>query len=166
MSNQRSGASVCAIRGGVSLDTSGAWGSHTSRTSPTLIFHYTHRAGRITHEKTGARDGDITEAEAETIMNKKAGWRALVGTTDFAEVTRQRATNPNAELAFNIFADRLMSYVGAYFTKLGGQGDALVLSGGIGERSESVEPRREAVERTACLGFKLDDGEDEAAAGE
>ncbi|KAI0041190.1 acetate kinase, partial [Auriscalpium vulgare] len=165
-----SGASVCAIRGGTSLDTSmgltpveGLPGATRSGAiDPTLIFHYTHRAGHITHEKTGARNVDITEAE--TILNKKSGWRALVGTTDFAEVTRQRATNPNAELAFNIFTDRLISFVGAYFTKLGGQVDALVFSGGIGERS--VELRREVVERTTCLGFKLDDGKNEAVAGE
>ncbi|KAI0048496.1 hypothetical protein FA95DRAFT_1605242 [Auriscalpium vulgare] len=47
---------------------------------PTPVFHYTHRAGRITH---GARNVDITEAE--TILNKKARClrRAVVGTTDF-----------------------------------------------------------------------------------
>jgi acetate kinase len=52
------GASVCAIRNGVSLDTSmgltpldGLPGATRSGTvDPSLIFHYTNKAGKISHD--------------------------------------------------------------------------------------------------------------------
>jgi acetate kinase len=52
------GASVCAIRNGVSLDTSmgltplnGLPGATQSGTvDPSLIFHYTNKAGKISHD--------------------------------------------------------------------------------------------------------------------
>ncbi|KAI0067177.1 acetate and butyrate kinase [Artomyces pyxidatus] len=157
-----SGASICAIQNGKSLDTSmgltpveGLPGATRSGAiDPTLIFHYTHKAGRLSHKETGERGVGVTQAEE--ILNKQSGWRALAGTTDFAAVTKQRETNPAAQLAFDIFADRILNYVGAYFVKLGGNVDAVVFSGGIGERS--VELRDEIIRRSACLGFAMDEG--------
>ena len=64
-----SGASVCAIKNGQSLDTSmgltpvsGLPGATRSGAiDPTLIFHYTHRAGRISHDKSLATNVGVTE---------------------------------------------------------------------------------------------------------
>jgi len=153
---------------------------------PTLIFHYTHAAAKITHAPAGAHDVSITEAEQ--ILNKKAGWSALAGTTDFGDIVRRRAravapggngsdsssvskgdsgwdkaSDTAAALAFDLFVDRIMDYIGAYYVKLGGRVDALVFAGGIGERS--AELRAEVVRRSACLGFKIDE-ERNARAGE
>jgi acetate kinase len=91
-------------------------------------------------------------------LNTKAGWSALTGTTSFADI------GP-ASLAFNIFLDRILSFVGSYHLKLQGVVDALVFSGGIGERS--VPLRREVGRAVRCLGFEEVDGErNEAVGGE
>jgi acetate kinase len=92
---------------------------------------------------------------AEEILNKESGWKALTGTTDFGTVSEKAANGDEAaKLAFDIFVDRLVGYIGAYFVKLGGKVDALVFAGGIGEHGVSL---REVVgERVKCLGFEID----------
>ncbi|THH15650.1 hypothetical protein EW146_g4849 [Bondarzewia mesenterica] len=155
-----SGASVCAIQNGQSLDTSmgltpvsGLPGATRSGAlDATLIFHYTHRAGRISHDKSLATPVGVTEAE--NILNTKSGWSAMTGTTDFGVVTSQRSTDSKSALAFDLFVDRILDYVGAYYVKLGARVDALVFSGGIGECG--AELREAVVERCACIGFVLD----------
>ncbi len=44
--------------------------------------------------------------------------------------------------------------VGAYWLKLGGEVDAVVFSGGIGEKGKEL--RGSVIERCACLGFAID----------
>lgn len=135
--------------------------SRSGDIDPTLIFHYTHRAAKITHDKKGAVEVGVTEAEE--ILNTKAGWSSLVGSSNFAEITAKlddsSESSPevaNAKLAFEIFVDRILNYIGAYYLKLGGDVDALVFSGGIGEKS--AELRAEVAKRCACLGFAVDEG--------
>ena len=90
-----SGASMCAIASGRSLDTtmgltpvSGLPGAtRCGVIDPSLIFHYTNRAGRISHDRSMAVDVHVTEAEE--ILNKRSGWAALTGTTDFGEIVRR-----------------------------------------------------------------------------
>ncbi|KAI0671436.1 acetate and butyrate kinase [Trametes maxima] len=169
-----SGASMCAIRHGKSLDTtmgltpvSGLPGATRSGAiDPSLIFHYTNRAGRITHDRAAAVDVHVTQAE--DILNKRAGWAALTGTTDFGTIVREmnavEARRDKGEevkedegkwkIAFDLFLDRILGYLGAYYVKLGGEVDALVFAGGIGERS--IELRDAVVEKVKCLGFALD----------
>ncbi|KAJ7746367.1 Acetokinase family-domain-containing protein [Mycena metata] len=156
-----SGASACCIQHGQSLDTSmgltplnGLPGATRSGTiDPSLIFHYTNKAGRMSHDKANAVDLQVTQAEH--ILNTQAGWKALTGTTDFGEITAraQKAdgVDADARLAFELFADRVMDFVGAYHLKLGAKVDALVFSGGIGERSKEL--RAFIGERVECLGY-------------
>ncbi|TFK88847.1 acetate and butyrate kinase [Polyporus arcularius HHB13444] len=169
-----SGASMCAIKEGKSLDTtmgltpvSGLPGATRSGAiDPSLIFHYTNRAGRISHDRSLAVNVQVTEAE--DILNKRSGWNALTGTTDFGEIVKQmkevdarkaRGEEVTEEdgrwrLAFDLFLDRILGYLGGYYVKLGGKVDALVFAGGIGERS--VELREAVVAHAACVGFSLD----------
>ncbi|KAF8071745.1 Acetokinase family-domain-containing protein [Lyophyllum atratum] len=163
-----SGASACAIQGGRSLDTSmgltpvsGLPGATRSGTvDPSLVFHYTNKAGRMTHDPGMASDLQVTEAE--DILNRKSGWQALTGTTDFgtiasrADIHTPPSANSNSKtdpytLAFHLFVDRIVDFVGAYHLKLGGAVDALVFSGGIGEKS--AELRAVVGGRVRCLGF-------------
>ena len=168
-----SGASMCAIKAGKSLDTtmgltpvSGLPGATRSGAiDPSLIFHYTNRAGRMSHDRSLAVNVHVTEAEE--ILNKRSGWNALTGTTDFGEIVRhmtdvdaRRARGEAVKedegkwrLAFDLFLDRILGYLGGYYVKLGGKVDALVFAGGIGERS--VELREAVVAQTACIGFSL-----------
>ncbi|KAL1723884.1 Acetokinase family-domain-containing protein [Schizophyllum commune] len=157
-----SGASICCIQNGRSLDTSmgltplsGLPGAtRAGAVDPSLIFHYTNKAGRITHEPSAAVDLRVTQAE--DILNTKSGWKALCGTTDFGEVTQKAFAGTDGEmspelLAFSIFVDRIQGYLGSYFLKLQGNVDAVVFSGGIGEKSQKL--RKVLCDRIACLGF-------------
>jgi acetate kinase len=152
-----SGASICAIKNGQSIDTSMGLtplsglpgGSRSGDIDPSLIFHYTSSASKISASSTK----DLHISEAEEILNKQSGWKALAGTTDFSKIA-----DPNApashKLAFDIFVDRIVGYVGSYFVKLDGNVDALVFAGGIGEKSALL--REIVVQKCSCLGFALD----------
>jgi len=155
-----SGASACCIRGGESVDTtmgltplSGLPGATRSGdVDPSLIFHFTHDAGNPAPGST--KDMHITQAE--DILNKKSGWAALTGTTDFGTISsKAEQGDEKCKLAFDIFVDRIVGFVGSYYVKLGGQVDALVFAGGIGEKGAQL--RRAVVEKVACLGFGLDE---------
>ncbi|OQO13734.1 hypothetical protein B0A48_01964 [Cryoendolithus antarcticus] len=159
-----SGASCCAIKGGKSIDTtmgltplSGLPGATRSGdVDPSLIFHFTHDASKPSPGSSEA----MHVTQAEMILNKESGWKALTGTTDFGEVSkRAEKGDESAKLAFEVFVDRVMGFVGSYYVKLGGTVDALVFAGGIGEHG--VHFREEVVARVGCLGFEIDRGANE-----
>lgn len=174
-----SGASICAIKNGQSLDTSmgltpvsGLPGATRSGAiDPSLIFHYTNRAGRITHNPTAAADINVTVAE--DIVNRKAGWNALAGTTDFGVVTANAELddpspevalrNPN-RLAYDLVVDRILNYIGSYHLKLDGEVDAIVFAGGIGEKSARL--RETLAKKIRCIGFEFLNEEKNETIGE
>jgi acetate kinase len=152
-----SGASACCIQNGQSYDTSmgltplaglpGA--SRSGSIDPSLMFHFTHEASKPSHSASGK----LHITQAEQILNKDSGWKALTGTTDFGKISaREREEDV---LAFDIFTDRIVNYVAPYFTKLDGKVDALVFAGGIGEKGSEL--RKAVVEGVRCLGFALDE---------
>ena len=151
-----SGCSVCCIEGGKSIDTSmgltplaGLPGATRSGdVDPSLIFHFTHDAGRPA--VGSSKEMHITTAEQ--ILNKESGWASLTGTTDFATITQKmKSGDAAAKLAFDILVDRICAYIGAYFMKLQGEVKALVFAGGIGEHSHEL---REAImQRVKFLSF-------------
>lgn len=168
-----SGASVCAIKQGKSLDTSmgltpltGLPGATRSgQVDPSLIFHYTNKAGRISHDRS--QEVNVHVTNAEDILNKRSGWKAITGTTDFGEIVGKMkehaeqvrqgtagADEAKWQLAFDLFVDRICDFVGAYYLKLDGAVDAVVFSGGIGEKS--IELREAVVAKMRCIGFALD----------
>ncbi|RMY29622.1 hypothetical protein D0865_15469 [Hortaea werneckii] len=184
-----SGCSATCIQSGVSIATSmgltpvsGLPGATRSGdVDPSLIFHYTHSAGRLstasaadaekTSEERGGNKMHITRAE--TILNKESGWKSLAGTTDFGALcamafpsspsSSSSSSNPNnnneeerklAHLAFTILVSRIVDFIAAYYVKLSGEVDALVFAGGIGEKGSQL--RKAVVEKIQCLGFELD----------
>lgn len=164
-----SGASACAIKDGQSLDTSMGLtpaaglpgGSRAGDVDPSMIFHFTHEAGNPSHSST--KEMHITNAEE--ILNKKSGFKALTGSADFGFIS-SKAQEGNAEckLAFDLFVDRVLNYIGSYYVKLEGNVDALVLAGGIGEKGAAFRER--IVERCRCLGFAIDSAANEKPADE
>ncbi|KAK2754218.1 hypothetical protein FQN54_007097 [Arachnomyces sp. PD_36] len=156
-----SGASACAIKNGQSLDTSmgltplaGLPGATRSGSlDPSLVFHYTNEAGKLSSKST--KDMHITTAEE--ILNQNSGWKALTGTTDFGTISG--SDDEMCKLAFDIFVDRILGYVGSYYLKLGGEVDALVFAGGVGEKG--IKLRKAVVEGAASLGFQLDAAKNE-----
>jgi acetate kinase len=59
------------------------------------------------------------------------------------------------KLAFDIFVDRILGYVGSYYVSLHGEVDALVFAGGIGEKSGLL--RKRVIDEVSCLGFGIDE---------
>jgi acetate kinase len=123
---------------------------------PSLIFHYTSSAAKISSSSTERMH--ITQAE--DILNKKSGWKALTGTTDFGVIMKKAAAGDEmAQLAVDLFVDRVVGYIGSYWVKLGGKVDALVFAGGIGEKGK--EFRQAVCGQVECLGIRLDGGRNE-----
>ncbi|RMY09113.1 hypothetical protein D0868_04434 [Hortaea werneckii] len=175
-----SGCSATCIRSGVSIATSmgltpvsGLPGATRSGdVDPSLIFHYTHSAGKLSTasaadaEKTSEEGAKMHITRAEEILNKESGWKSLAGTTDFGALcamafpTSSTDTNTNdeerqlARLAFDILVTRIVDFIAAYYVKLRGDVDALVFAGGIGEKGSIL--REAVVEKIQCFGFELD----------
>ena len=153
-----SGASACAIKNGKSIDTTMGLtpcsglpgGSRSGDIDPSLIFHYTSEASKLSPSSTK----DLHISQAEDILNKQSGWKALAGTTDFSKIADENAPESH-KLAFDIFSDRIVGYVGNYFVKLEGDVDAIVFAGGIGEKSALL--RQRVIEKCKCLGFTIDE---------
>jgi acetate kinase len=156
-----SGASACAIQDGKSIDTtmgltpaSGLPGAtRAGDIDPTLVFH-------LMKPKETGKQKDVGQGlkitEAEEVLNMGCGWAGMTGTKEFGEVTEGwERGDKDMGLAFEVFIDRIVGYVGNYWTKIGGRCDALVFSGGIGEKSSVL--RREVVRRVGCLGFRIDE---------
>ncbi|KAI4194818.1 MAG: hypothetical protein LQ348_002550 [Seirophora lacunosa] len=157
-----SGASACAVKGGKSVDNSmgltplaGLPGATRSGdVDPSLIFHFTHDAGK----PAPGSSQKMHISQAEEILNKKSGWKALTGTTDFGAISS--SSDSQCRLAVDIFIDRIVNYIGSYYVKLDGKVDALVFAGGIGEKADLL--RSGVVERCRCLGFELDQQKNES----
>lgn len=64
----------------------------------------------------------------------------MADTGDFAEIVKKRSQDEKCKLAFEVFVDRIIGYLGSYAFKLASYGgvDALVFSGGIGEASPEL----------------------------
>ncbi|KAL5338731.1 Acetokinase family-domain-containing protein [Aspergillus crustosus] len=163
-----SGASICAIKEGKSIDTSmgltplaGLPGATRSGDiDPSLVFHYTSEAGKLSPASTK----EMHISTAEEILNKKSGWKVLTGTTDFAQIGVENPPTPQHKLAFDILVDRIVGYIGNYYVKLDGQVDAVVFAGGIGEKSALL--RKAVIEKSRSLGFAVDAAANEKRPGE
>jgi acetate kinase len=132
-----SGASLVAVRDGVSIDTS-------MGLTPTGGIPMATRSGDLDPGvllflmRTEKLDADAFEK----LLNHKAGLIALSGgETDMQRLeARAKQGDQKAELAIDIFATAVRKYVGAYAAELGGL-DLLVFAGGIGEHSQYVRER-------------------------
>ncbi|KAF5867572.1 putative acetate kinase protein [Botrytis fragariae] len=148
-----SGASACVVKNGKSWDTSmgltplaGLPGATRSGSlDPSLVFHYATNVGKLSPNSTSS----LHISRAEEILNKESGWKSLTGTTDFGTITSSSSSDPTMKLAFDIFVDRILSYIGHYYISLHGNIDA-----GIGEKSEVLRER--VGEEIRCLGFEID----------
>ena len=90
--------------------------------------------------------------QAEEVLNKKSGWKALTGTTDFGKISS--SSEPESRLAFDLLVDRIVGFIGSHYVRLEGCVDALVFAGGIGEKGTLLRER--VLEKCQCLGFELD----------
>jgi acetate kinase len=149
-----SGASLAAIHGSEPVDTTMGW---------------TPLEGIVMATRSGSVDpglllwlvgqGHLSADEVLDGIDREGGLLALAGTKDMREVLELVAAgDPPAVLALEVYLHRLVAGLAAMTAALGGI-DALVFTGGIGERS--AELRRRAVAGLAFLGIDVDGGANE-----
>lgn len=150
------GASITAIRGGRSVDTSMGFtpaeglvmGTRCGDIDPCLPFHLVRRGMRL-------------EA-IEHALDHQSGLYGLCGTHDMrAVLARVRDGDATARLALDVYCQRVRKYVGAYLAVLG-RVDALVFTGGVGENAAAVRAR--VLRDLDDLGLVLDGRRNRAAA--
>ena len=102
-------------------------------------------------EKTGLTGEEIIE-----VANKKSGFLGISGVSSDARDIQKAVEegNPRAILAREMYALRVIDYIGSYFVQLGSL-DAMVFTAGLGEND--VRVRKEICELLEeSLGVKLD----------
>src|SRR5258708_767954 len=144
------GASLCALRNGVSIDT-------TMGLTPTGGIPMGTRSGDL---DPGVfvyllRNEKFSADELEDLLNHKCGRLAFSsGESDVKALEeRARSNDLQAALALNVFAVSVRKVIGAYIALLGGL-DLLVFTGGIGEHSDRI--RFPATNRLEFLGLTSD----------
>lgn len=144
------GASLAAVRGGKSIDTTMGFtpleglmmGTRSGSVDPGILIYLLRHRG-------------CEPDRLDRLLNQESGLLGISGrSSDMREILSARADgDPAAQLAFDVYAHRLCREAGGMLAVLGGV-DALVFTGGIGE---NCPPLRERLCRQfAFAGIKLD----------
>ncbi|MFD1206962.1 acetate/propionate family kinase [Sporosarcina contaminans] len=144
------GASIAAVQNGRSIDTSMGFtplagvtmGTRSGNIDPALIPYIMEQTGQ-------------TVEEVLQVLNKESGMLALSGfSSDLRDITLEASRgNSRAELALDVFADRIHKYIGSYAARMGGV-DAIIFTAGIGENS--MEVREKVLEGLEFMGVYFD----------
>lgn len=131
------GASIAAIEGGKSIDTSMGFtplagvtmGTRSGNIDPALIPYIMEKTNK-------------TAEEVLDVLNKKSGMLAISGFSSDLRDIEEEAENGNerAELALQVFANRIHKYIGSYAARMYGV-DAIIFTAGIGENSTAIRER-------------------------
>jgi acetate kinase len=85
------------------------------------------------------------------LLNKQSGIKGLSGVNNFQELLRLVSLgNEAANLAFDLAINRLIKYIGAYWTELEGKAQAIVFTGAIGAGNPMT--RNQVMKKIKCLG--------------
>ena len=154
-----SGASVCAIDHGRSVDTSMGFTPGEGLIMGTRCGDLD--AGIITFLQ---RDNGMTAAQLDELLNKKSGLLGLSGiSNDMREVEKAaEGGDANALTALKTFCYRVRKYIGAYVAAMGGL-DVVIFTAGIGQGSAGV--RAIALQGLGCMGIRLDESRNREARG-
>jgi acetate kinase len=153
------GASLAAVRGGHSVDTT---------------MGFTPLEGLVMATRSGSVDPGLVlwleehvgtpPAELAATLEHRSGLLGLAGTADMRVIiARAGEGDPRASLALDVYLHRLRGSIGAMTASLGGL-DVLVFTGGVGERAPDVRER--AADGLDFLGVSLDRGRNRALQGE
>ena len=153
------GASVTAIKNGISVDTS---------------MGLTPLEGLVMGTRSGDIDPSIFEflfdnrhmsiRQINSMLNKDSGLLGISELSNDCRTLEEHAAlgHDGAILALNMFAYRLAKYI-ASMTVATGRLDALVFTGGIGENSASM--RKRVMQHLGFLGVHVDDEANQAMVG-
>lgn len=142
-------SSVCAIKDGVSLDTSMGMSAQCGLPNAKRVGDLDPFALLYVMEQESLSIEKIRE-----ILISKSGIYGLSGLSgDFRDIESVMATNPRAALAFKTFAYQVKHHIGAYLAVLN-NADLIAFTGGAGQHS--AELRREILKDMDNLGIELD----------
>ena len=150
------GASLAAVLGGRSVDT-------TMGFTPLEGLVMATRSGSIDPGIVTwlASERGLSPAEIGDALEHRSGLLGLGGSEDMREILAGAATgSPAPMLALGVYVHRLRAAIAAMTASLDGL-DALVFTGGVGERSAPV--RGMTADGLGFLGVALDDGANEHA---
>jgi acetate kinase len=151
------GASVAAIRGGQSVDTSMGMTPLEGLVMGTRCGDVDPAVPLLIRELT-----DLSREDVHRVLNNESGLQGLCGERDMREVHRLAdAGDPDATLALEMFCYRAKKYVGAYCAVLG-RVDALAFTAGIGENDPDVRGR--ICEGLELFGIAVDEERNSASA--
>ena len=145
------GASITAINGGKSVDTSMGltpleglmMGTRCGDLDPAIPIHMQTQLG-------------LSVDEVNSILNKKSGMLGLSHiSNDMREIEDEILlhSNPKAIQAHDVYCYRIKKYIGAYFAAMNGL-DVLIFTGGVGERMPIM--RAQVCADMEALGITLD----------
>ncbi|WP_027340542.1 acetate/propionate family kinase [Halonatronum saccharophilum] len=144
------GASITAVDGGESLDTSMGltpleglvMGTRCGDIDPAIVPFIMEKE-------------DLSPEEMDYLMNNKSGFLGISGVSSDSRDIEDAAADGNerAQLAIDMFAYRVKKYIGAYTAAMNGI-DALVFTAGIGENAIGL--REDICNSLDFLGIKVD----------
>lgn len=143
------GASMCAVRGGRSVDTSMGltplqglvMGTRSGDVDPAVIAHMCGELG-------------MSVNDVDTALNRRSGLVGMTGANDMREVRRRAQDgDDDARLARAVYAYRIRSYIGAYYAALGHL-DVIAFTAGVGENDPGV--RADSLAGLQELGIVVD----------
>lgn len=155
-----SGASICAVKNGQSVDTSMGFtpveglimGSRCGDLDLGVLLYIAEK------EKMGIK-------EMNNFINKDCGLKGITGgVVDMRDIMAGKREGKRRETyAFDMFAYRVKKYIGAYAAAMGGV-DIILFTGGIGENA--WWQRQEICEGLEFLGAEMDKEANEKMAGQ
>ncbi len=129
-----SGASICAIRGGESIDTSMGMtplnglimGTRCGDIDPAIGLYISNKRGK-------------TIEEINDIYNYQSGLKGICGQSDMREIIHNANTKGDrlCNIALDMYVYRIKQYIGSYAVSLG-RVDAIIFTGGVGENSSII----------------------------
>lgn len=145
------GASITAVDGGRSVDTSMGFtpleglimGTRSGDIDPAIVNFLV------------GKEGLTSEQVVNSLLNKKSGVLGISGvSSDFRSLEEAMAAgNRRAALAIEMFAYRVRKYIGSYAAAMGGV-DAIVFTAGLGENSASM--REQICQGLQFIGVAVD----------
>ena len=146
------GSSISAVVGGKCYDTTMgftpleglAMGTRTGDMDPAIVPFIMDKE-------------NLSTEEMSNVMNKKSGVLGISGvSSDFRDLEEAAEKgNDRAQLALDIFENRVRKYIGAYLTEMD-HCDGIIFTAGVGENS--ITTRERVVGGLTSLGVKIDTG--------
>ncbi|MEX2345256.1 MAG: acetate kinase [Balneolaceae bacterium] len=150
------GASVAAIKGGKSIDTSMGFtplsglvmGTRCGDIDPSILFYLVEKE-------------ELTLNNLHALLNRHSGLLGLSGyASDMRDLIKEAKNGDRrCQQAIDVFCYKLKQYVGSYIATLNGC-DAIIFTAGIGENSALV--RKQSLVGLEAMGIEIDQQKNES----